>query len=322
MNEETWEGVCMWILGIIVLFLVLVCFGSWLHHKVRLKVEKRVLKAPGMLVQVNGHLMSVLVTGNQACELALVFMSGGGTCSPILDFKSLSTLFEEEYQVVVVEKAGYGFSEDSDGDRDIDTILEESRMALKEAGISKKLVLIPHSMSGIEAIHWANRYPDEVHAIIGLDPTVPNIYVDRKVNRLSLRMMRFIGDIGLLRCFPSIINHASAIRHGTLSEHEKHLYKMLFYRRFLTNSMIREAETIKDNSFKVARFDHTTVPLLFFISNRSGTGYTKEFWQGTLIAYLKGKGGRSVLLDCSHYVHDIEYLTIAEESVRFLRALS
>lgn len=322
MNGEKWEGVCMWILGIIVLFLVLVCFGSWLHHKVRLKVEKRAIKAPGMLVRVNDHLMSVLVTGNQASEYAVLFMSGGGTCSPILDFKSLFSLFAAEYQVVVVEKSGYGFSEDSDMDRNIDTILEESRMALKEVGISKKLVVIPHSMSGIEAIHWANRYPDEVHAIIGLDPTVPDIYVDRKVNRLSLRMMRFIGDIGLLRWFPSIINQASAIRHGTLSEQEKHLYRLLFYRKFLTNSMIREAETIKENSIKAARCDHTRVPLLFFISNGSGTGYAKEFWQGTLIAYLKGKGGRSVLLDCSHYVHDIEYETIAEESVRFLRGLS
>ena len=31
-------------------------------------------------------------------------------------------------------------------------------------------------MSGLEAVHWANRYPDEVNAIIGLDPAMPPIY--------------------------------------------------------------------------------------------------------------------------------------------------
>ena len=76
MHGEKWEGVCMWILGIIVLFLVLVCLGSWLHHKVRLKVEERALKAPGMLVRVNDHLMSVVVTGNQASELRSTFHVG------------------------------------------------------------------------------------------------------------------------------------------------------------------------------------------------------------------------------------------------------
>jgi hypothetical protein len=28
-------------------------------------------------------------------------------------------------------------------------------------------------MSGLEAIYWAQKYPDEVIAIIGLDPTTP-----------------------------------------------------------------------------------------------------------------------------------------------------
>ena len=35
---------------------------------------------------------------------------------------------------------------------------------------------MPHSASGIEAILWAQLYPEEVEAIIGLDMSVPAFY--------------------------------------------------------------------------------------------------------------------------------------------------
>lgn len=63
----------------------------------------------------------------------LVFMAGGGTCSPILDFKSLYSLLSYEYKIVVVEKFGYGFSYIVDKKIDIDTILDDTRSALKKS---------------------------------------------------------------------------------------------------------------------------------------------------------------------------------------------
>ena len=44
----------------------------------------------GKMVEVDGHNMSVYIEGTG--DTTLVFMSGGGTCSPILDFKSLYSL--------------------------------------------------------------------------------------------------------------------------------------------------------------------------------------------------------------------------------------
>jgi pimeloyl-ACP methyl ester carboxylesterase len=32
---------------------------------------------------------------------------------------------------------------------------------------------MPHSISGIYSMYYANTYPDEVEAIIGIDPTLP-----------------------------------------------------------------------------------------------------------------------------------------------------
>ena len=94
----------------------------------------------------------------------------------ILDFKSLYSKLVKDYRVVVVEKFGYGFSDDWSKHRDLDTILSQTRKALQKADVKGPYVLLPHSMSGLEAMHWSASYPKEVEAIIGLDMSLPQAY--------------------------------------------------------------------------------------------------------------------------------------------------
>ncbi len=69
----------------------------------------------------------------------IVFLSGAGIASPILDFKNLSDPLSKKYKVVVVERAGYGFSQDSDRSRDVMEVLSETRQALAQAHVSLHL---------------------------------------------------------------------------------------------------------------------------------------------------------------------------------------
>ncbi|MDE6107851.1 MAG: alpha/beta hydrolase, partial [Oscillospiraceae bacterium] len=83
-----------------------------INHNLQLKREAQLLNPMGMVVKVNGHTMHIYTEGEG--DHAIVFLSGGGTCSPVLDFKSLYSRLTEDHLIVVVEKAGYGFSEDAD----------------------------------------------------------------------------------------------------------------------------------------------------------------------------------------------------------------
>ena len=116
---------------IITALLAILLFLSYINHRIHLNKERELREPLGQLVEVNGNRMSVYVEG--AGSKTLVFMSGGGTCSPILDFKSLYSLLSDEYRIAVVEKFGYGFSDVVDETRDIDTILSETRAALEKA---------------------------------------------------------------------------------------------------------------------------------------------------------------------------------------------
>jgi len=276
------------------------------------------LRSPlGQIVEVDGHNMSVYSEGTG--DMTLVFMSGAGTCSPILDFKSLYSLLSDSYKIAVVEKFGYGFSDIINKSRDIDSILEDTRAALTEAGLSSPYALCPHSMSGLEALYWAQKYPHEVSAVIGLDMAVPEYYDSMNINVPLMRIASWAANMGITRFIPGI-SDSDAVKHGTLSDIEKEIYKAVFYSRTATATMINETGWVKKNAEKVNNMGVPQLPMLLLISDGSGgTGFDKETWRKIPIEYIsKVDDGKYIKLDCPHYIHNYEYKTISESITTFL----
>lgn len=302
------------ILVIIAVFVII----SFIRHKVCSVREQKLLTPLGELVEVEGHNMSVYTEGDG--DKTLVFMSGAGTCSPILDFKSLYSSLSDDYRIVVVEKLGYGFSDVVDESRDIDTILSQTRMALDMAGIEGPYVLCPHSMSGLEALYWAQKYPEEVEAVVGLDMAVPDYYDEMKINIPVMKLGEYAARLGITRWIPSLAE-SDAIKYGTLSEKEKEIYRAVFYQRTATVTMIDEAKAVKSNAAIVNENGIPHVPMLLFISDGSGgTGFTKEEWRRIPKECISGCDSASYIeLDCPHYVHDHEYEKISEEIRSFMQ---
>lgn len=229
------------LVSLCVLFLII----SFINHQIQLSKENKDFMPPGKMVKVNDHDMHVYEEGNG--EETLVFMSGGGTSSPVLDFKSVYSLLSDHYKIVVIEKAGYGFSDITDSNRDIDTILSETREALSKADVEGPYVLLPHSMSGIEALYWSQNYPEEVTIIIGLDMAVPEAYENMNIPMFAVQLGRFAAKTGITRWIPNL-SESDAITHGTLTNVEKELYKTVFYRRTSTKNMVQEIKMIQENA--------------------------------------------------------------------------
>lgn len=180
------------LITIVALFLV----GLKVNHESKLRKEAIEFPPQGKMVDVNDKMMHVYANGQG--ELTLVFMAGHGTSNPALDFKPIWMRMVDEYRIVVVEKSGYGWSETSNSPRDLDTMLDETRLALQLAGEKAPYVLVPHSMSGLEAIYWAQKYPNEIAAIIGLDPLIPGAFkVMPKPDKSQLFSMFLISRLGI-----------------------------------------------------------------------------------------------------------------------------
>ncbi len=234
--------VCILILAIV----LLVFAGSFINHKVRLQKEAEAFPPPGTLIPVDSVTMHLYTEGD--AENTLVFLAGHGTSCPTLDFKPLWSRLVDSFTIVVVERAGYGWSSVSKSPRDIDTILEQTRTALQLAGHTSPYVLVPHSMSGLEALRWAQKYPDEVQAIIGLDPSTPMaIHTLPKIQNSQLSALQFISKIGLTRLIPESDmkkKNLPLLDSDALSDADKASYRSMFYRSTLTSDMVREAEAL------------------------------------------------------------------------------
>ena len=115
------------LLGLLILMVLLLVILA-VYNQIMLRKNRSLYETPlGQLVEVDGHNMSVYTEGEG--NHTIVFLSGYGTASPILDFKPLYSRLSDKYRIAVVEKFGYGFSDEIDGDRDMDTILRQDREA-------------------------------------------------------------------------------------------------------------------------------------------------------------------------------------------------
>lgn len=272
-------------------------------------------KSVGTLTEVNGGKMNVYTEGKGGI---LIFMSGGGTPSPLLDFKSLYTRLSKDCQIVVVEKFGYGFSDVLDKKRDLDSILEDTRKALRENKIVPPYTLCPHSMSGIEALYWKQCFPEEVEGIIGLDLATPEVYENYQINQSLLAALSFVSKIGLSVFIPKELM-GDAVKHGDLTPEEKKTYKVIFGMRFMSKTMRNEGKEIIANAKKVDIKLNSDIPLLLFVSNAYGTGMDKQRWQSLQKDFCKQhKEAELVMLDCPHYVHNYAYYQISTDIVNWL----
>lgn len=313
------KGKLKMVLKVIIIMLIVLCILlliAFINHKIKSEKEKTLLKPIGQLVEVDGRNMCVYIDG--LGDKTIVFLSGGGIASPVYDFKSLYTQLTDEYKIAVVEKVGYGFSDDDDRKRDIDTILEDTRTALIKAGLEAPYVLCPHSMSGLEALYWVQKYPEEVEAIIGLDMAVPEYYTDMNISIATLKFNQVLCDMGLVRLISdSYINTLYA--DANLAASEKDIVKALYSRRCVSTAFVNEGCMCKENAQTVSEGAIPQIPVLMFISNGERINLDKEMWINTAKEYASHlDNGKYIELDCPHNIHTIEYQVIATEIKKFL----
>ena len=301
------------ILGLLIVLLVALA-AIFIYNKIMMKQEEALVAQPlGQFVEVDGHNMCIYTEGEG--ERTLLFLSGSGTVEPILDFKSLYSLLKDDYKIVVIEKFGYGFSDVVDMERSFDTILRQDREALSRAGIEGPFVLCPHSMSGLEAIMWAQDYPDEVEAIVGLDMVLPRTYdgFDFEGILRYEKLAAFARDMGIIRFYYSDSSLPSA-----LSKEEKELYRALACRIAVNVDIINEGKAITDAVSKIDSKPKPVVPMLMFVSD--GTETRGLNWGGAHQDYASDLTKAKVIeLDCGHYVHNFEQELIAGEIRAFIK---
>ena len=284
-----------WFLGILS-FILLFLLATFIFHRISLEKEEASLSSMGQQVLVNGHQINIYVEGDG--PETIVVLSGAGIASPILDFKNVSESLSKRYKVVIVERAGYGYSDDSNHSRDVMEVLSETRQALSQANITGPFIILSHSMASLESLAWQEKFPDEVKALIGLDWALPSSYENLKQNQTLLTVAYWTSNIGLLRYFPE----SFYIKNQTLTENERKQYKLLAYKQLMSQAMLHESQTVKENAKKVTSSINPKIPTLLLVSNGEGTSFSQSEWQRYAERFASDQS--NVQVDLYHYQSD------------------
>ena len=302
---------CLGFLSFILLFLV----GTFIFHRINIEKEQASLTPMGQTVLVNGHKINVYVEGDGS-EI-IVFLSGAGIASPILDFKNVSDSLSKKYKVVIVERAGYGYSEDSNQSRDVMEVLSETRQALSQANVTGPFIILSHSMASLESLAWQEKYPDEVKALIGLDWALPASYEDLKGNQALLTVAYWTSKVGLLRYFPE----SFYIKNPTLTESERQQYKLLAFKQLMSQAMLHESRMVKENAKKVPYSINQKIPTLLLVSNGQDTSFSQSEWHHYAERFASDQSNVQVIyMDAPHELYHYHCDAIVSQIEDFLKS--
>lgn len=282
------------------------------------------------IVKVNGHGMNVFITGSGADTL--VFLAGAAVTSPVLEYKPLYDELKNTFKIVIPEKLGYGFSDsDTESPRDVDTMVNQTREALLNAGIKPPYILVPHSYSGTEAVYWANTYPSEIKAILGLDMVTPRFALaqaeelpEDKKRAMVERNEKLYRKISGSRFWQKLLRKQTVeatgvLKCGALDDEEKKLYCELFYKNLCNSEISAEQLAATSNAVTSNETGKLKIPAHMFISNMK-TPMKKTTWKAENEAFAK-ENGIVAETASSHFCYVQETEKIAGVWRKFIKSL-
>lgn len=271
-----------------------------LYHHYHLENELMELQSPGQIIQVNEQNYSIYIKGNPQAEKRIVMLSGSAIVSPIYDFKAFSDSLLSEYQVIIIEENGYGYSDIKVEERNVETKLQDIRMLLEKVEGESPYIVLAHSMSGITALYWAQEYPDEVEMIIGLDMAVPDSYntydFDDPIFQIQINIAKCASWLGIIR-IPGIY----PLNTAGLSQTEIKQQQILMYRNAFNDVFLKEGEELANNAMKINDSKVSkSMPVLLITSNGKETG---EYWISSQKDFAVRHNFDLIEMNCGHSIH-------------------
>ena len=273
---------------------------------------ENIIKCNGEFVTINGHKIHIYIQGNKNAP-AIVFMSGHCTVAPVYDFKVLYEKLLHNFKVIVIEKYGYGYSDICESPCDIDTLVSIQRQALALAQETGPYILAPHSMSGLEAIRWKQKFPEEVSGIIGIDMATPlsfSVWTEEDIKK-TVRLMQVLKRLKLASVLSSVSNLS-------LTEDEFKQHKLLKKRNAFNICCINEAREVLKNARVIGEAGSIQCPTLLFSSN--GQDQERD-WVENQQKFATIMGAKLIRYDCGHYIHHFKSDEMCKEIIEFINSL-
>lgn len=124
-------------------------------------------------------------------------------------------------------------------------------------------------MAGLEALYWAQNYPNEIASIIGLDMALPESYDEFDFSKLKRNQSlgSFTVKLRLTR-IPGLY----PLNTRALTKQEINQQKLLMHKNAVNIIYLLEAESLYNNSIIVKKGPPISCPIIMFTSNGEDIG--------------------------------------------------
>lgn len=298
MRNRFFKGLKLFIKWIF--FLAVIFTGTTaVYHYTMLKTERTVLETSiigDTFTSVSGKLIHACIYGKIDAPLTLIFMHGLGNGETTVSTRPMLEPLSSACQICVIDRPGNGLSKSTDEPRSLESIVAEYRTALKQFGISGKLVLVAHSIAGMYADFWACSYPAEVAGIVYIDATLPEIYAEQGEEPFALKAASLAKTAGSFTGLQRIlVGDSTLIRRdykGVFSSRDQDLRRMLMFANTWSFATFREKCAAYQNAVaalavrkRAAGF--AAVPKLYFEADT----YHGEYFESVAAAGVKAQYG-------------------------------
>jgi pimeloyl-ACP methyl ester carboxylesterase len=190
------------IAAVFALCTVLILLGfSWQQSAERADDER--YPPQGTLYEIEGRTLHMYCEGDG--DPAVILDSGLGGWS--IDFAELQPILAERGRTCSYDRAGYGWSDFAEGERDTQMMADDLLALLDAADITDPVVLVGFSFSGLHTRLLALQHPDRVEGLILLDPALEtdnDLYSDELLQQQQSlpAMYNFFGllsEAGIVR---------------------------------------------------------------------------------------------------------------------------
>ena len=155
------------LLGLLGVVVTLVGFGLS-YQTIAEARDRQAFPPPGRLVDVGGYRLHLRVMGTDSQAPAVLLDSAFASASP--QWGWIQPELARDARVVSIDRPGMGYSDAAPASLDARGYAKDLHAALEQIGVRPPYVLVAHSMGSLTTRAFAKLYPDEVAAMVLVDP--------------------------------------------------------------------------------------------------------------------------------------------------------
>lgn len=269
----------MKILLFVIIISLLFIIINFIVHKVKSKNEYNYLNEIGYINKYNAgeYELNIYRVGNSESKHKIIALSGLGINDYSVEMSFVNDELKEDYEIIYIDRAGYGYSDNTSIKQTVEQVVSDYRNALNSAGIEGPYILLPHSYGGVFATYWESIYPEEIEGVIFVDTSELGLNVwDEEEYNISFvnHLELFASKLGLHRLV--LGNYFYPLPKYYSKENQKIVDYLNIYS--ITNkAKLSEIEEMNNNTNKTYNSIVTNDIPKIYISSSSGFRTINEF---------------------------------------------